>query len=140
MAADWITQGLAQTGLVEMVPLPLAKTTSDGLENTNLIHELATKTGAGTVVTGAYYLQERKLQFHVQITDSLAQVLNKFRGQLVPYERYNLDWLQAHFRCDRIGELNAAREAARLVPGSAMYLAWGGNLIALNRPQEAIDA
>lgn len=61
MAADWITQGLAQTGLVEMVPLPLAKTTSDGLENTNLIHELATKTGAGTVVTGAYYLQERKL-------------------------------------------------------------------------------
>src|SRR5207249_333218 len=56
MAADWVTQGLAQTGLVEVVPSMAVMESERGghLEGAG-IRALGRETGAGTVVAGAYY-------------------------------------------------------------------------------------
>jgi tetratricopeptide (TPR) repeat protein/tRNA A-37 threonylcarbamoyl transferase component Bud32 len=75
MAADWITQGLAQTGLVEVVGLrtTLASTQAGGPEArsaTERIQALAQETGAEIVVWGAYYRQDTIIQFHTSITDA----------------------------------------------------------------------
>ncbi len=50
MAADWLTEGLSQTELLEVVPSGEA-------------------TGAGTIVGGAHYRQGDSLHFHTQVTD-----------------------------------------------------------------------
>ncbi|MGH7530877.1 MAG: hypothetical protein ACREMN_10890, partial [Gemmatimonadales bacterium] len=73
MAADWVTQGLAQTGLVEVVPSVSLMTTASqsgraGLRDAAAIQALGRATGAGTVVTGGYYRQGDSVRFHVQIT------------------------------------------------------------------------
>jgi tetratricopeptide (TPR) repeat protein len=75
MAADWITQGLAQTGLVEVVGLrtTLASAqTGDPVTNsaTDRVQALAEETGAEIVVWGAYYRQGTTIQFHTSITDA----------------------------------------------------------------------
>src|SRR5216684_3826615 len=62
MAADWVTQGLAQTGLVEVVSSMSVMTSSVGGRGPSRldaagIQTLGRETGAGTVVSGAYYRQ-----------------------------------------------------------------------------------
>src|SRR5256885_15992218 len=64
MAADWVTQGLAQTGLVEVVPSVSVMSSSlvpgehgPGHLDAAGIKRLARETGAGTVVSGAFYRQ-----------------------------------------------------------------------------------
>src|SRR5256884_1262910 len=64
MAADWVTQGLAQTGLVEVVPSVSVMSSSrtpgghgPGHLVCRLLLEKKNQTGADTVVSGAYYLQ-----------------------------------------------------------------------------------
>jgi tRNA A-37 threonylcarbamoyl transferase component Bud32/tetratricopeptide (TPR) repeat protein len=75
MAADWVTQGLAQTGLVEVVPSMSVMTSSvaprergPGHLDAAGIRTLGRETGAGTVVSGAYYRQGDSIQFQVQIS------------------------------------------------------------------------
>src|SRR5213593_2247202 len=75
MAADWVTQGLAQTGLVEVVSSMSVMTSSVGpggrgpsrLDAVGL-RTLGRETGAGTVVSGAYYRQADSIRFQVQIS------------------------------------------------------------------------
>ena len=75
MAADWVTQGLAQTGLVEVVPSVSVMSSSlvsgehgPGHLDAAGIKRLARETGAGTVVSGAYYRQADSIRFQVQIS------------------------------------------------------------------------
>src|SRR5213593_216791 len=77
MAADWVTQGLAQTGLVEVVPSISVMTSSlapteHGPAPPHLdaaaIRALGRETSAGTVVWGAYYRQGDSIRFQVQIS------------------------------------------------------------------------
>ena len=76
MAADWVTQGLTQTGLVEVVPsmtvVASATASQHGAADLNVtgIRALGRETRAGTVVTGAYYRQGDSLRFQVEIMDA----------------------------------------------------------------------
>ncbi len=76
MAADWVTQGLAQTGLLEVVPPAVVMTAehqpghSPGHLDVRDIRALGRRTGAGTVVSGAYYRQADSVRFQLQITDA----------------------------------------------------------------------
>jgi len=79
MAADWITQGLSQTGLVEVVSsvtaLSSLRNVAQAVANDHrspTFGELAEETGAGTVITGAYYLQGNDLLFSAEANDSIA--------------------------------------------------------------------
>ena len=77
MAADWVTQGLAQTALVEVVPSVSLMTSSiagareahNTLDGTG-IRRLGRETGAGTVVTGGYYRSGDSIRFQVHIAKS----------------------------------------------------------------------
>jgi serine/threonine-protein kinase len=79
MAADWITQGLAQTGLVEVVGTRTAMAAAAGADPSRpppraaeVSLGLAQETGAGIVVWGAYYLGDaRVVHFQAQITDAV---------------------------------------------------------------------
>jgi tetratricopeptide (TPR) repeat protein len=67
MAADWIARGLLQTGSLEVVA-PAATLVPRG-ENDRGIRTLARAAGAGTMVSGAYYLEGEVLRVQAQITD-----------------------------------------------------------------------
>ena len=68
MASDWITQGLAQTGLLDVVVARagLADDPSEGATE-GRIRRLADETGAAIVVSGAYYRQGEQVQFQRRI-------------------------------------------------------------------------
>jgi serine/threonine-protein kinase len=75
MAADWVTQGLAQTGLVEVVSsMSVMKSSVAPGEHgpsrldAARIQTLGRETGAGTVVSGAYYRQADSIRFQIQIS------------------------------------------------------------------------
>src|SRR6266536_6354384 len=75
MAADWVTQGLAQTGLVEVVPSVsvISSSVAPGVHTPGhldaaALRTLGRETGAGTVVSGAYYRQADSIRFQVQIS------------------------------------------------------------------------
>lgn len=76
MAADWVTQGLTQTGLVEVVPSVsvIATAAAAGPVGGNLdavgIRALGQETQARTVVSGAYYKQGDSLRFQIEIADA----------------------------------------------------------------------
>jgi tetratricopeptide (TPR) repeat protein len=70
MAGDWLTEGLQKTGILDVAP------TSGVFEIDSLTRRaraptraLAEETGAGTVVTGAYYLRRDSLLFRLQVVD-----------------------------------------------------------------------
>jgi TolB-like protein len=65
MASDWVTQGLAQTGLVEVVPSVSVMTSSLG--GPTDIRALGRATGAGTVVSGGFYRQRDSVRFQIQV-------------------------------------------------------------------------
>jgi tRNA A-37 threonylcarbamoyl transferase component Bud32 len=76
MAADWITAGLQQTSLVEVVPTPTAIEAARYLAQKALagrlrepMGEIARETGAATVVGGAYYQQGDRLLFRIDVAD-----------------------------------------------------------------------
>ncbi len=82
LAGDWLTQGLQETGLVEVVPWPYALQASErwaarNAESDTLsrVAVLRDETGARTVVTGAYYLIGDHLRIQVQITDATTGTL-----------------------------------------------------------------
>jgi tetratricopeptide (TPR) repeat protein len=68
MAADSITEGLAQTGMVEVVPAPI--TGEPGSRSTLDLASLAATSGAGLVISGAYYLAGDSLRFQAGLTDA----------------------------------------------------------------------
>jgi len=70
MAADRITQGLAETGLMTVIPSPSVQTITREYQGGDFIRFLAGKTGAGTVVSGTYYLEGENIAFHASITDA----------------------------------------------------------------------
>jgi tetratricopeptide (TPR) repeat protein len=79
MAADWIMQGLAHTGLVGVVPFAAtpavprnAGGATPGGDTVERIQALARETGAGIVVSGSYYLQGDSLYLQGRITDAIA--------------------------------------------------------------------
>jgi tetratricopeptide (TPR) repeat protein/predicted Ser/Thr protein kinase len=93
IASDSVTRGLSQTGIVEVVPaitvLETSRVTGAGsgrTEGETDLRALAKSTGAGIIVSGAYYLIDGGLQFHSDITDNvhrkLIQSLEPLKGSL----------------------------------------------------------
>jgi DNA-binding SARP family transcriptional activator/TolB-like protein len=75
MAADWITQGIAQTGAFEVVPATAVLTAHRHVETAGRTDDergrrrsLVRETGARSLVTGSYYRQNDSLFFHAQVT------------------------------------------------------------------------
>ena len=70
MAADWITQGLSQTGVVYVSALRQAEVFEAVKKSKDYIRSLAEEAGAGKVISGSYYLQEENIVLHAQIIDA----------------------------------------------------------------------
>ena len=65
MAADWIAQGLAKTGIVEVAPGP-GEPVRGGDAG---LRAAARESGAGTVVSGTYYLDGDSVRLQARVTD-----------------------------------------------------------------------
>ncbi len=77
-AADWLTQGSSQISVLEVSPqgAPAAsgepdKDKSGSGSGPIDLRALSEETGAGTVISGSYYLSGEDLEFQFQITDVL---------------------------------------------------------------------
>jgi tetratricopeptide (TPR) repeat protein len=70
MAADWITQGLAQTGLVEIVGMRTTLGSEAMRSAQDRVMALADETGARIVVWGDFYRIGETIQFQAKITDA----------------------------------------------------------------------
>lgn len=72
MAADWVTQGLDQVPVVEVVPSVVAdpEVGSSGWAGPGAFRGMARAAGAGTVVSGRYYLSGDSLGFQAQIVET----------------------------------------------------------------------
>jgi DNA-binding SARP family transcriptional activator/TolB-like protein len=80
MAADWTVRGLLQTGSLEVVaPTATLDTRANGDRG---IRALAQASGAGTVVSGAYYREGGILRFEAQVTDMVRGRLLQTLGPL----------------------------------------------------------
>jgi tRNA A-37 threonylcarbamoyl transferase component Bud32/TolB-like protein len=76
MVADWITEGLAQTSDVQVVPNMIVLQTLAGIKpgpggsgGRTAIQELARLTQSGLAVTGSYYRHGDRLEFHSEVLD-----------------------------------------------------------------------
>jgi tetratricopeptide (TPR) repeat protein len=77
MAADWLTQGLAQAGVAEVVPTITPFGLPESVDSPRPPREVrqrviaahAREAGAGTVVSGAYYRQGDSVLVQAQVTD-----------------------------------------------------------------------
>jgi tetratricopeptide (TPR) repeat protein/TolB-like protein len=73
MAADWVTRGLTQTALVNVVDLGalyVEGRSADGVPTDP--HDLARRNGAGTVVAGSYYLATDTLVVRATVEDAVS--------------------------------------------------------------------
>jgi len=82
LAGDWITQGLQETGLVQVVPWPYALQASERWADRKAAGDTLTpvaalrdETRAGTVVTGSVYLIGDRLSVQIEITDAASMQL-----------------------------------------------------------------
>jgi hypothetical protein len=72
MAAEWITQGIQQHGVAEVVPPSVAlAAATEAQEASDRVAAFAQATGAGVVLHGAYYVLGDSLQFQIQISDAV---------------------------------------------------------------------
>jgi serine/threonine protein kinase len=69
LVADYISQGLYRTGLVEIVPSIEVQRVYNAYEGEDPLTFLTQQTKAGTVITGRYYLQGDSLLFHAEASD-----------------------------------------------------------------------
>ncbi len=70
MAVEWITQGIQQHSVADVVPPTVALAAAEeAREATDRVGAFAQATGAGVVLHGAYYLLGDSLQFQLQISD-----------------------------------------------------------------------
>jgi tetratricopeptide (TPR) repeat protein len=67
VAADWLSNTLARIDGIDVVPIGLGVESRAGSSSPQ---EVADATGAGTVVTGAYYLEGETLRFQANLTDA----------------------------------------------------------------------
>ncbi len=72
LAGDWLTQGLQVTGRAPVVPWPVALEAVARVAGTpsSAVSPLAEETGAGTVVSGAYYRIGDQIRFQVEFIDA----------------------------------------------------------------------
>jgi len=77
MAGHWITQGLQQTQVLQVVPWETALQSSRYVQSeatagrvVDPIRGLAEETGAGIVISGAYYLEGDSIQIHIDVNDA----------------------------------------------------------------------
>ena len=71
MVAEWVTQGLLRTGLVQVVDArTMLETARDAGPSRGEVYlrTLAERTGAGTVVSGSYFVEGDQLRFLMRIT------------------------------------------------------------------------
>jgi TolB-like protein len=72
MAADWVTRGLSQTGLVDVVDVATVHVQGRSPEGTPTEpYQLALRNGAGTVVAGSYYLATDTLVIRATVEDAV---------------------------------------------------------------------
>jgi tetratricopeptide (TPR) repeat protein len=82
LAAEWITQGIQQHGVAEVVPPSVAlAAAAEAQEAADRVAAFARATGAGVVLHGAYYVLGDSLQFQIQISDA---VEGKLMSALAP--------------------------------------------------------
>jgi hypothetical protein len=88
VAADWLTAGLQETGLLEVVPSDAALQASRTIERelaarpgTQSAPTLAGVTGAGQQVSGTFTLERDSLVLHIQVYDA---VRGRFLGPIDP--------------------------------------------------------
>ena len=72
MAADWITQGLQETGFIDVVDLRTVLHASQALSggSTPVVEALAAQTGAAIAVWGSYYIELDSLIVRAQIVSA----------------------------------------------------------------------
>jgi serine/threonine-protein kinase len=80
MAGDWITQGLQDVGIVPVVPWPSALHASEQVrarraagQTADPVAVMREQSGAGTVITGSYYLVGDSLRFRVEVSDAVGR-------------------------------------------------------------------
>ena len=72
MVAEWVTEGLARTGLVQVVPNVMvlqSLTEARNAAGAFTLDRVARLTGSGLAVTGSYYRQGDRLEFHSEVVD-----------------------------------------------------------------------
>ncbi|RMD60019.1 hypothetical protein D6833_10550, partial [Candidatus Parcubacteria bacterium] len=92
MAVDWVNRGLTRSGLVEVVSTVSSLASFRALQPelqavspVSRIRLLADESRAGTIISGAYYLDKQELRFHAQITDvKSTQVRDAFEVAAAP--------------------------------------------------------
>jgi len=72
--------------------------------------------------------------------DSICQLLNAERGNLSLIDRQALDWKLARLRGDPWGALEVARQTIELEAGSEWRWITAWMAVAINRPEEALEA
>jgi hypothetical protein len=60
---------LSKAGIAEVVEAPAGESAPGTPKETERIRALAREAGAGTLVSGAYFLQGKLLSFHAQVSD-----------------------------------------------------------------------
>lgn len=68
VAADWLTNALARIDAIDVVPIGIGIESRVGVTSPQ---EVADATGAGIVVTGAYYLDGGTLRFQANLTNAI---------------------------------------------------------------------
>ena len=94
MAGNWITQGLQKSGVLQVVPWMEAQQASQYVASEaaagnvrNRVTALAEETGAGTVISGAYYRRGETVQYQVEVTDvMLGQSLGALDPEIAPLD------------------------------------------------------
>jgi tetratricopeptide (TPR) repeat protein len=74
------------------------------------------------------------------VADSLARYLEARRSRLSTIQQLSLDGFIGSLSGDLSKTLNAARQAAKLAPGSTYAYQWGFHASISNRPEECIEA
>ncbi|UCG84878.1 MAG: protein kinase [Gemmatimonadota bacterium] len=79
MMAEWITEGLAQTGEVQVIPnlmvlqsLAQASAGTEQVGTATLVRDVARLNQSGIAVTGSYYSRGAEIEFHSEVTDVLS--------------------------------------------------------------------
>jgi tetratricopeptide (TPR) repeat protein len=147
MAGDWMTQGLHETSLVRVVPWSSVRHAHDELAQASpgvaiAPAALANEVGAGTIVTGSYYLAGNDVGFRLDVTDSRRNRLIKSLPAItVPRESLHVAVREARDRLMGWTALQLDERAASL-PGIAehpptfdAYRAFDRGLASYNRQE-----
>jgi DNA-binding SARP family transcriptional activator len=75
MAADWVTHGIDESGVADVVPSTIGLAPRPDLTDRQMAREggataLAEATGAGLIVAGAYYRRGDSVEFQTQVIDA----------------------------------------------------------------------